>query len=411
MSKTGELRLNLLLVSDVSISRVIGGAERVLYEQSIRLARKGHHVHILTRRSPEHATDRQEIQGVTEWRYPVSQGNPVSFLRSSIAGGRALFEKLNRQYPFDCINFHQPFSALGVLQSPESRNIRKVYTCHSLSFEEYRSRNERPRVWIDRALYDLNIVVRKWIEKRALTKAEKVIVLSLFTKDKLLRAYGIPPDKMVIIPGGVDLERFQPSADRGGIRKRLNIPPDRFILLSVRNLVSRMGLDRLVTAMKRVVSILPEVYLLVGGSGPLRDELLGQTQKLGLQDHIRFVGFIPEEVLPDYYRSADLFILPTLELEGFGLVTLEALASGLPVLGTPVGGTMEILSKFDSRYLFKDTEPESMALSITETGRRLIGQPGIWKALSAQCRDFAEEHYSWEKNVDSVEMEFRTRFS
>ena len=87
----------------------------------------------------------------------------------------------------------------------------------------------------------------------------------------------------------------------------------------------------------------------------LKEELVQLSRRLKIEGNIKFAGFIPEQDLPDYYRAADAFILPTLELEGFGLVTLEALACGTPVLGTPIGGTKEILGMFDPSYLFKDT--------------------------------------------------------
>jgi glycosyltransferase involved in cell wall biosynthesis len=85
------------------------------------------------------------------------------------------------------------------------------------------------------------------------------------------------------------------------------------------------------------------------------------------------------------------------------LITLEALASGIPVLGTPVGGTVEILSRLDSKYLFKDTKPKSMAELITKTCQEFKSNPKLWQDVSFQCRLFVEENYFWEKNVDFLE--------
>jgi glycosyltransferase involved in cell wall biosynthesis len=107
-----------------------------------------------------------------------------------------------------------------------------------------------------------------------------------------------------------------------------------------------------------------------------------------------------------YYQAADIFVLPTKELEGFGLVTLEALASGLPVLGTPVGGTKEILEKLDSSFLFSDSEPDSMADLILEKYHTIKESPQVWKSVSNRCRKFVENNYSWEKNTDSIEKVF-----
>jgi glycosyltransferase involved in cell wall biosynthesis len=168
-----------------------------------------------------------------------------------------------------------------------------------------------------------------------------------------------------------------------------------------------MGLENLITAIREVVKVTPDIYLVLGGDGPLKDDLADLTRQLGVEDFIRFVGFIPEGELPAYYRMADVFVLPTLELEGFGLVTLEALASGVPALGTPVGGTVEILKVLNPRLLFKDKSPESIARLILETYREFREDPASQGKLSIQCRRFVEQNYSWEKNLDKLENLFR----
>jgi len=137
--------MDILFASDVSIHDVIGGAERVLFEQSTRLQNKGHNVHILTRKLPNHNSSKELIHRVQEWRYNVDQRNSLSFLRSTLSNCKELFESIQNQYTFDCINFHQPFSALAVRRSAAARNIRKIYTCHSLSFEEFETRNPKPK--------------------------------------------------------------------------------------------------------------------------------------------------------------------------------------------------------------------------------------------------------------------------
>ena len=164
-----------------------------------------------------------------------------------------------------------------------------------------------------------------------------------------------------------------------------------------------MGLENLLYAVRDVVKSVPDIYFVLGGEGPLKNELISLTKELEIENNVKFYGFIPELKLPDYYRMADIFILPTLELEGFGLITLEALASGVPVLGTPVGGTIEILSRFNPKYLFENTKPKSMAELIIKTCREFEGNPERWQDVSSRCRLFVEENYSWEKNVDLLE--------
>lgn len=398
--------MRILLVSDVSIHAVIGGAERVLYEQAVGLQRRGHEVHILTRRLPEHATHEEVIEGVREWRYDIDGSGSLSFLISTLRECRLLFEHLQAEYAFDCINGHQPFSAWAVLRSPRMRGIPFVYTCHSLSFEEFLSRRRIPSGLAGRTLDALNASVRKRIEKKVLAAAARIVVLSGYTQNKLLTVHKTAAERIVIIPGGVDTGRFRPVNDRKSVRFRLGLPADRFMLLTVRNLVPRMGLENLIGAMRDVVRALPEIYLVIGGEGPLKASLLRRRDELHLQENILFTGFVPEADLPDCYRAADVFVLPTVELEGFGLVTLEALASGTPVLGTPVGGTLEILSRLDEKFLFADASQESISQSIIKTGRAYIRQPEQWQQDSRRCQEFAEKYYSWEANIDATERLF-----
>jgi len=245
--------------------------------------------------------------------------------------------------------------------------------------------------------------MRKYLESAVLKKSDLVVVLSQFTAERLSAVYGIEGEKIHVIPGGIDLERFHPSKNSLCLRRKLNLPNDRIILFTVRSLVPRMGLANLITALKDIVEKAPDVYLILGGEGPLKKNLISLTNKLGLMDYVNFVGFIPEEKLPDYYRAADIFVLPTKELEGFGLVTLEAMASGLPVLGTPVGGTKEILGNFDPSFISGSFEPCSIADSILEKYFNFKNEPQRWMEVSKRCRDFVERHYSWEKNIDSIE--------
>jgi glycosyltransferase involved in cell wall biosynthesis len=402
--------LKLLFVTDVSMKEVIGGAERVLFEQCTRLAKRGHEVHVLTRRLPSHDSDSEAIAGAYEWRYAVDLSNGFSALATTLRNGRRLFEAIQKELSFDVLHLQMPFSAYAVHRSRLSRGIPKVYTCFSFAFEEFRSRNRVPAGLLGRVAYWSNLHVRKVIERKALAASDRFMVLSRFTAEKLEEVYGVPVSRSRIVPGGADLEKFQPprgGAERMAIRRRLTLPENRVILFTVRNLVPRMGLDHLLYAMKEVAGVHPDVLLMIGGSGPLRNSLVTLVENLGLSEHVRFAGFIPEQTLPDYYRMADLFVLPTVELEGFGLITPEALASGLPVVGTPVGGTREILGRFDESFLFGDATAKSMAEKIIEKIDAFQANPALRGEMALCCRAFVEKHYSWEQNVEKLEEVFR----
>jgi glycosyltransferase involved in cell wall biosynthesis len=104
---------------------------------------------------------------------------------------------------------------------------------------------------------------------------------------------------------------------------------------------------------------------------------------------------------------ADLFILPTKDLEGFGMVTVEALASGLPVLGTPVGGTKEILALLGPEFLFADSTPSSMAKLILKNIELWNKDSEIYRNITQRCRDVAERYYSWDTHIDQLERLFQ----
>jgi glycosyltransferase involved in cell wall biosynthesis len=164
-----------------------------------------------------------------------------------------------------------------------------------------------------------------------------------------------------------------------------------------------MGLENLISAFEIVQNGRPDLLLVIGGEGPLEKALREQARRCGVEDFVRFAGYIPDEDLPSYYQMADLFILPTTELEGFGLVTVEAFASGLPVLGTPIGGTREILAKLGSDYLFEDSTPQSIATGILKALNGWATNQAFYNNISQTCRKVAEQHYSWDNHVSQLE--------
>jgi glycosyltransferase involved in cell wall biosynthesis len=252
----------------------------------------------------------------------------------------------------------------------------------------------------------MELLGRKLAEKAALRKSSHILVLSEYTREKLEKVHKVSPAKITVIPAGVDLNRFRPHDDKQSLRHRLGIPNSHFTLLTVRNLEPRMGLENLVLAFKKILNTKTHVSLIVGGEGPLTQDLKSLATEVGVQDSVKFTGYIADEELPHYYQMADLFILPTKELEGFGLVTVEALASGLPVLGTPVGGTREILSHMGPEFLFSDATPDSMARRILDSMQGWATNPEIYNEISRKCRKVAENHFSWDTHISRLENLF-----
>ena len=395
--------LRILAIADVSPLAVPGGAERTLWEQTRRLARRGHDVRVLCRApGPEPAAPTVR-DGVRIVEFASARRSPVDFLRSTLVGARRAAARLLAEQDADLINVYQPLSGYGVLASPIGRRLPSLYSFLSPAPLEYRSRQRMTAHHRAGAAGAAGVAALWMAERACLRRATRIHVMSDFSVSLLWRLYRIPAERTVKIPGGVDVERFHPAADRRQVRAGLGLPLDGPLLFTVRNLEARMGLDTLIAAMVGLARTAPDVRLLIGGAGSHRAALERQVGELGLEKHVTFLGFVPDADLPRYYQAADVFVLPTRELEGFGLVTAEALACGTPVLGTPVGATPELLEPLDPTLVFRDATAEAMEADLTAFLDRLARHPAAALDLREACRRQAESRFGWEHVVDEVE--------
>jgi len=308
-----------------------------------------------------------------------------------------LAARLHRKFCFDVAYVHNAFQAVGLSRC--SQRIPYVYVFHAPTPREIEIDAAKGKYGLATPLVK---VVNHWIkakERQALTQAHAIIVRSKFMEEEMRKLYGdVGEGKTIRIPLCVDTQRFSFVEDPRVIREELGLPLNRPILLTVRRLVARMGFENLIAAMSHVVKQVPEALLLIGGKGYLEERLRTQARQLNLETNVKFLGFIPEEKLPKYYQAADLFILPTMALEGFGLATIEALSCGTPVIATPVGANPEVLEPLGEEFLCQDTTPEALAERIVW----FIGQ-GISAELRRRCRNYCETNFSITKVVSSIE--------
>jgi glycosyltransferase involved in cell wall biosynthesis len=228
------------------------------------------------------------------------------------------------------------------------------------------------------------------IERVVYGRAQRFIVLSAAFRDLLVESYDVSPESVHVVPGGVDVPRFDRPESPSAARRELGWPPDRPIILSVRRLVRRVGLESLVTAMTAVRKHRPEALLLMAGRGPLADALQAQIEAAGLEENVRLLGFVPDEALPLAYRAADLSIMPTRALEGFGLSAVESLAAGTPVLVTPVGGLPEVVRDLSEQLIVASESPAALADRITAVLSGDLDVPS-----TAACQQYARRRFAW----------------
>jgi glycosyltransferase involved in cell wall biosynthesis len=243
----------------------------------------------------------------------------------------------------------------------------------------------------------INSRFKQAIERLIYSRAKRMVVLSRAFQQELVRRYGIAEELIRVVPGGTDLERFNTTLSRTEARRLLGWPAERPVLLAVRRLVRRTGLENLIDAAKLLVTRQPDVLVLIGGTGPLANELQRRITGHGLQNNVRMLGRIDDVDLPTAYRAANMTVVPSQSLEGFGLITLESLASGTPVFVTPIGGLPEIVMPFAPECVFEGTSSTEMAAALGEAlrGDRLVPTQEV-------CRNYAASRFSWTRIAERV---------
>ena len=189
-------------------------------------------------------------------------------------------------------------------------------------------------------------------------RANRVIVCSHYMRGHVADVFGLDEDRVAVIPNGVDPAELQPDGDLAALRESFAKPDERLVLL-VGRLVYEKGFQFALDALPGVIRRVGGVRFLVAGSGPHEAELRAQATKLGLDEHGTFAGWIGDDVLHSLYRIADLCVVPSL-YEPFGLVALEAMASGCPCIVADTGGLREVVPP-DVGLRFRARDPRALA--------------------------------------------------
>lgn len=231
---------------------------------------------------------------------------------------------------------------------------------------------------------------RSFLERLVYRRADAAIVLSTAFADLLAARFGVKPERIHVVPGGVEADRFAIAESRADCRLALGWPLDRPIVLCVRRLVRRVGVDTLVEAAVAIRKRVPDALVLIAGTGPLRAELEARIATLGVSDSVRLLGFVPDVDLPRAYRAADLSVVPTMSLEGFGLITVESLAAGTPCLVTPIGGMRDIVTPLAPQLVMDSTRGEDIASAVSSA---LTGEMPLPSA--AECAAYARATFDW----------------
>jgi glycosyltransferase involved in cell wall biosynthesis len=198
-----------------------------------------------------------------------------------------------------------------------------------------------------------------------------------------LEIEGVNPEKISVIPGGIDVAKFRPTKKDENLLRKFNVPQDAIVILFVGRLVWEKGIVDLIYAIREILRKDENVYLLIVGSGPLKDDILKLSQKLGLLINIRFLGPLKYQEMPKIYSTADIFCLPSIPTEywqeQFGYSLVEAMACGKPVISTLSGSIPEVVKDGKSGILIQPTKGAELVRALNtlisnETKRRKMGR-------------------------------------
>jgi glycosyltransferase involved in cell wall biosynthesis len=238
-------------------------------------------------------------------------------------------------------------------------------------------------------------MLERWVYR----SSARVISDSEAFRRVAIESYGVRPDRVFAVPAAMDAQPFAAAAamPRETAREQVGWSKGRKIVFCLRRLTRRMGLDRLIEAWGAVVQAHPEALLVIGGTGPLREELERQVRARGLESHVSFAGFVAEKDLPVAYRAADFSVVPSLAMEGFGLVILESLAVGTPVMVTPIGGMPEIMRPLQQELVLRDS-------SVSELERGLIDllSGSLPVPPEQKCVEYVLKNYNWRLAAERV---------
>lgn len=240
----------------------------------------------------------------------------------------------------------------------------------------------------------------RWSTARTFAAARKIIAVTPGLKAQLVRAYGVPDDKIAVLPNAADVQLFGASFDRAAIRRRLGLS-DELVVMFVGRFYRWHGLELLIQSFAQVAARLPRARLVLVGDGETRPAVELQVHTLGLDRAVLFAGVVPHEQVPAQLAIADLAVAPWQQL-GWDLAPLklfEYMAAGKAIVACEAGGIGQVIAHGVNGYLVRPDDATELAEAIV----RLLQDPAERDRLGQNARRQAVEQHSWERYVERLE--------
>ena len=330
-------------------------------------------VHVLTRGGEESPAEEQAggvtIHRIREPKRPTDLGEFVAWVERMNSDMLAAGVELGDRFSFDLVHGHDWLVANACDHLAKRFGAPLITTIHA-------TEHGRHQGWVDKHPQSYIHGVERWITNRS----ERVIACSYYMREQIADIFGVEGERVSVIPNGIDPRDLQPQ-DPAELRRlrREFADPDQKLVLLVGRLVYEKGFQLALEAMPGVIQRVPGTRFLVAGSGTHEAELRRQAEGLGLMEHGTFLGWIGDDVLHSLYPIADICVVPSI-YEPFGLVALEAMASGCPCLVADTGGLREVVPHEEAGLRFRARDPEAL----TEMAVRVLGDEQLGERLVSE---------------------------
>ena len=351
-----------------------GGLARHVRKLAENLVAQDVEVHVLARGREESPAE-EEMDGVLVHRVleperPRELGEFVTWIERMNADMLAVGVEVGDRYDFDVVHGHDWLVASAGDHLANRFRAPFVVTIHATEYGRHQG-------WVDKHPQSYIHGVERWMANRA----ERLITCSAYMREHVADIYGLEESRITVIPNGIDPSELVPVDDLDALRARFAKPDERLVLL-VGRLVYEKGFQLALEALPGLIERLGNVRFIVAGSGTAEQELREQATELGLDEYGSFLGWIGDDVLHSLYRIADLTVVPSI-YEPFGLVALEAMASGCPCLVADTGGLREVVPNEDVGLRFRSRDPNSLG----QMAERLLTDEQLRDRLVAEASE------------------------
>ncbi|MFB9239194.1 glycosyltransferase family 4 protein [Plantactinospora siamensis] len=363
---------------------LVGGLGRHVHALSVALAAAGHDVTVVTRHADGAALD-ERVDGVRVLRAPE---DPVTFplatsalLAWTMAFNHTLLRTALRAADagrYDVVHAHDWLVAHTAVTLADHLRLPLVTTIHATEAGRHQG-------WLPGELNRTIHSVEHWLAH----ESDWVIVCSGYMRDEVTRLFGLPGERVTVVPNGVDDRAWRARPHAVASARRRYAGPGPLVGFAGR-LVYEKGVQHLVGAVPRLRDRHPGLRVLIAGDGPYRPQLQEQADRLRLGQTVRFVGFLGEAQLPAVLGATDATVVPSL-YEPFGMIALEAAAAGAPLAVSATGGLAEIVEPGVTGVTFPHSDPDALAGAVDT----LIADEGFARRVARRARSMVAERYGW----------------